>query len=64
MLNKCLPKNPIKGGTPLKCYTGVQSINDVFHIVNKVENVYVSKYIFDLIDNMEYVDYALYSSIL
>ncbi len=45
-------------------YTGVQSINNVFHIVDKVENVCVNKYIFDLIDNVEYVDYALYSSIL
>ncbi len=41
--------------------SGVQSINDVFHIVNKVENVCVNKYIFDFIDNVEYVVYALYS---
>jgi hypothetical protein len=39
-----------------------QSINNVFHIVNKVENVCVYKYIFDLIDNVEYVIYALNSS--
>jgi hypothetical protein len=44
--------------------TGVQSINNVFHIVDKVENVCVNKYIFDLIDNVEYVVYALYSRIL
>ncbi len=43
--------------------TGVQSINDVFHIVVKVENVCVNKYIFDLNDNVEYVVYALYSRI-
>jgi hypothetical protein len=36
--------------------SGVQSINNVFHIVDKVENVGV------LIDNVEYV-YALYSRI-
>jgi hypothetical protein len=41
--------------------TGVQRINNVFHIVDKVENVCVNKYIFDLIDNVEYVVYALYS---
>jgi hypothetical protein len=44
--------------------TGVQSINNVFHIDDKVENVGVNKYIFDLIDNVEYVVYALYSRIL
>jgi hypothetical protein len=44
-------------------YTEVQHINNVFHIVDKVENVCVNKYIFDLIDNVEYVVYALYSSI-
>ncbi len=43
--------------------TGVQRINDVFHIVDKVENVCVNQYIFDLIDNVEYVVYALYSSV-
>ncbi len=45
-------------------YSGVQRINNVFHIVDKVENVCVNKYIFDLIDNVEYVVYALYSSII
>ncbi len=44
--------------------TGVQSVNNVFHIVDKVENVCVNQYIFDLIDNVEYVVYALYSRIL
>jgi hypothetical protein len=44
-------------------YSGVQSINDVFHIVDKVENVFVYTHIFNLIDNVEYVVYALYSSI-
>ncbi len=43
--------------------TGVQRINNVFHIVDKVENVCVNKYTFDLIDNVEYVVYALYSRI-
>jgi hypothetical protein len=46
------------------CNTGVQRINNVFHIVDKVENVCVNKYIFDLIDNVEYVVYALYSRIV
>jgi hypothetical protein len=43
-------------------YAGVQSINDAFHIVNKVENVFVYTYIFNLIDNVECVVFALYSS--
>jgi hypothetical protein len=42
---------------------GVQRINNVFHIVDKVENVFVSTHIFNLIDNVEYVVYALYSRI-
>jgi hypothetical protein len=46
-----------------RIYTGVQSINNVYAIVNKVENVLVNTYIFDLIDNGVYVVYALYSSI-
>jgi hypothetical protein len=41
----------------------VQSINDAFHIVVKVESVCVNNYIFDLNDNVECVVYALYSSI-
>ncbi len=56
--------------TSNKCYnkilcsylnTRVQSINNVFCIVNKVENVYVFQY--NLIDNVAYVFYALYSKI-
>jgi hypothetical protein len=46
-----------------KVNSGVQSINNVFHTVNKVENVLENTYIFDLIDNVEYVVYALYSRI-
>jgi hypothetical protein len=42
---------------------GVQSINNVYAIVNKVENVLVNTNIFDLIDNVVYVVYALYSSV-
>ncbi len=42
---------------------GVQSINNVYAIVNKVENVCVYQYIFYLIDNGVYVVYALYSSV-
>jgi hypothetical protein len=44
-------------------YSGVQSINNVYDIVNKVENVCVYQYIFNLIDIGVYVVYALYSSI-
>ncbi len=47
-----------------KNYSGVQSINNVYAIVNKVENVLVNTYILDLIDNGVYVVYALYSSIV
>jgi hypothetical protein len=47
---------------PTLIYAGVQSINNVYAIVNKVENVLVNTYIFDLIDNGVYVVYALYSS--
>jgi hypothetical protein len=36
-------------------YSGVQSINNVFHIVDKVENVCVYTHIFNHIDNVEYV---------
>ncbi len=43
--------------------SGVQSINNVYAIVNKVENVCVYQYIFDLIDDGVYVVYALYSRI-
>jgi hypothetical protein len=44
-------------------YTGVQSINNIYAIVNKVENVLVNTHIFDLIDIGVYVVYALYSNI-
>jgi hypothetical protein len=43
--------------------SGVQSINNAFHNVDKVENVCVFQYILDLIDIVEYVVYALYSRI-
>jgi hypothetical protein len=43
-------------------YAGLQSINNVYAIVDKVENVCVNQYIFNLIDNGVYVVYALYSS--
>jgi hypothetical protein len=45
------------------CYSGVQRINNVFHIVDKVQNQVIYEWIFDLIDIVEYVVYALYSSI-
>jgi hypothetical protein len=45
------------------CNSVVQCINNVFHIVSKVESVLENTYIFDLIDNVEYVVYALYSRI-
>jgi hypothetical protein len=48
----------------IKINTGVQSINNVYAIVNKVENVLVNTYIFDFIDNGVYVVYALYSRTL
>ncbi len=44
----------------MKERTGVQSINNVFNIVDKVENVFVYTHIFNLIDNVEYFVYALY----
>ncbi len=44
--------------------TGVQSINNVYANVNKVEIVLKSSHIFDLIDIGVYVVYALYSRIL
>jgi hypothetical protein len=43
---------------------GVQSKNNEYHIVDKVENVCVNKYIFNLIDNVVFVVLALYSSLL
>jgi hypothetical protein len=44
-------------------YSGVQRINDVFHIVDKVENVFFYTHIFNLTDNVECVVDALNSSI-
>jgi hypothetical protein len=44
-------------------YSGVQSINNVYANVNKVQNPFIDALIFDLIDNGVYVVYALYSSI-
>ncbi len=46
----------------MKIYTGVQSINNVYANVNKVQNPFIDALIFDLIDNGVYVVYALYSS--
>jgi hypothetical protein len=40
---------------------GVQSINNVYANVNKVQNPFIDALIFDLIDNGVYVVYALYS---
>jgi hypothetical protein len=45
-----------------KTYPGVQSINNVYAIVDKVKSVLVNTHIFDLIDNGVYVVYALYFS--
>ncbi len=44
-------------------YAGVQSINNIFHIVKRVKNVCVFQYILNLIDNVERCLYALYSSL-
>jgi hypothetical protein len=44
-------------------HTGVQSKNNVYHIVDKVQNSYENTLKFDLIDNVVYVVFALYSSI-
>jgi hypothetical protein len=44
-------------------HAGVQGISDVFHIVDKGENVFVYTHIFNLVDNVEYVIYTLYTSI-
>ncbi len=41
---------------------GVQSINNVYANVNKVQNSFIDALIFGLIDNGVYVVYALYSS--
>ncbi len=44
--------------------SGVQSKNNVYHIVYKVQNSYENTLKFDLIDNVVYVVFALYSRIL
>ncbi len=36
----------------------------IFHIINKADNILENTYIFDLIDNVEYVVYALYSRVI
>jgi hypothetical protein len=41
--------------------SGVQSKKNEYHIVDKVEIVCVNKYIFDFIDNVVFVVFALYS---
>jgi hypothetical protein len=61
-LKKCLARYQEETPKIDPPYSGVQCINNVYAIVNKVENVCVNKYIFDLIDNGVYVVYALYSS--
>jgi hypothetical protein len=60
-------KNREKGGKTgsqtakiIANYSGVQSKNNVYHIVDKVQNTLK----FDLIDNVVYVVFTLYSSIL
>jgi hypothetical protein len=44
-------------------YTGVQSKNNEYHIVNKVENQGIYEWILNLIDNVVFVVFILYSSI-
>jgi hypothetical protein len=44
-------------------HTGVQSKNNVNHIVDKVQNSYENTLKFNLIDNVVYVVFELYSSI-
>jgi hypothetical protein len=45
----------------IKWNSGLQSKNNEYHIVDKVQNVCVIKYIFDLSDNVVFVVLALYS---
>jgi hypothetical protein len=47
----------------IKAYTGVLSINNILHIVNKVEYVCVFQYILNLMYIVKYVVFALYSSV-
>jgi hypothetical protein len=44
-------------------HTGVQGKNNEYHIVDKVQNSFIDALIFDLIDNVVFVVFALYSSI-
>jgi hypothetical protein len=44
--------------------SGVQSKTNEYHIVNKVEIIFVYKHIFNLIDNVVFVVLALYSRTL
>jgi hypothetical protein len=65
---KCgVPNHPQNFAVPrkLKFYssTGVQSKNNVYHIVDKVQNSYENTLNFDLIDNVVYVVFALYSRV-
>ncbi len=43
--------------------SGAQSKNNVYHIVDKVQNSYENTLKFGLIDNVVYVLFALYSRI-
>jgi hypothetical protein len=43
--------------------SGVQGKNNEYHIVDKVQNSYENTLIFDLIDNVVFVVFALYSRI-
>jgi hypothetical protein len=45
-------------------YSGVQGKNNEYHIVDKVQNSFIDALIFDLIDNVVFVVFALYSSIV
>jgi hypothetical protein len=43
--------------------SGVESKNNVYHIVDKVQNLYENTLKLDLIDNVVYVVFALYSRV-
>jgi hypothetical protein len=43
-------------------HSGVQGKNNEYHIVDKVQNSFIDALIFDLIDNVVFVVFALYSS--
>ncbi len=45
-------------------YSGVQGKNNEHHIVDELQNSFIDALIFDLIDNVVFVVFALYSSIL